>query len=270
MKQSEITWTHLEQLRENIPLVHNITNYVVMNNTANALLSIGASPVMAHATEEVADMAAIAGALVINIGTLSKKWVEAMEIAMKSASDNNVPIIVDPVGAGATSYRTATVKQLISNHSPDIIRGNASEIGALYSAGVKTKGVDSTQDSYTAVEAAKYIANEHACVVVVSGETDYIITENETRSVYNGHPLMGRVTGMGCTASSLIGAFAGSGIDAPDASLSAMRIMGIAGEMAAEKSDGPGSFQVHFLDALYQMDQKVIEYRLKDEEESDA
>lgn len=263
MKESEFTWTHLQNLREAGPLVHNITNYVVMNNTANALLSIGASPVMAHATEEVADMAALANALVINIGTLSQSWIEAMEIAMKSAVSNGVPIIIDPVGAGATSYRTGTVKQLISANAPDIIRGNASEIGALFSADVKTKGVDSTRQSRSAIEAAQYLAGKYNCVVVVSGEVDYIITEYETRSAYNGHPLMGRVTGMGCTASSLIGAFAGAGISAPVASLSAMRVMGIAGEMAAEKADGPGSFQVHFLDALYQLDEKVIEYRLK-------
>ncbi|WP_340104541.1 hydroxyethylthiazole kinase [Rhodohalobacter sp. 8-1] len=265
MKESEITWTYLEKLKETGPLVHNITNYVVMNNTANALLSIGASPVMAHSTEEVADMAAIASALVINIGTLSKHWVEAMEIAMKSASENNVPIIVDPVGAGATAYRTDTVKHLMSVNSPDIIRGNASEIGALYSADVKTKGVDSTQDSQSAIEAAQYLAKGYNCVVVVSGETDYIITETQTRSSHNGHPLMGRVTGMGCTASALIGAFSGTGIGAEEASLAAMRVMGIAGEMAAEKADGPGSFQVHFLDALYQLDRKVIEHRLKPE-----
>lgn len=265
MKESKITWTHLQRLKEKSPLVHNITNYVVMNNTANALLSIGASPVMAHAMEEVADMAAIASALVINIGTLSKKWVEAMELAMKSASDNNVPIVVDPVGAGATSYRTSTVKQLISSHSPDIIRGNASEIGAIYSSDVNTKGVDSTQESHSAVEAAKFLAKEYGCVVVVSGVKDYIVTENDNSFVSNGHPLMGRVTGMGCTATSMIGAFAGIDITAADASLTAMRIMGIAGEMAAEKADGPGSFQVHFLDALFQIDQKVIEYRLKTE-----
>jgi len=265
MNEAEHTSSHLLKVRETGPLVHNITNYVVMNNTANALLSLGASPVMAHAKEEVADMAAIASALVINIGTLSPHWVEGMEIAMKSAAANDVPIIVDPVGAGATSYRTETVKELIKTTSPDIIRGNASEIGALYSADVKTKGVDSTQDSHTSVEAAQHLAAEYSCVVVVSGEVDYIVTEKETRTVHNGHPLMGRVTGMGCTASSMIGAFAGAGIDAADASVSAMRIMGIAGEIAAIKADGPGSFQTRFLDALYNIDGQAITSRLKTE-----
>jgi len=265
MNETEFTSSHLQNVRETGPLVHNITNYVVMNNTANALLSVGASPVMAHAKEEVADMAAIASVLVINIGTLSLHWVEAMEIAMKSAAANDVPIVVDPVGAGATSYRTETVKALINTTSPDVIRGNASEIGALYSADVKTRGVDSTQDSHTFVDAARHLATEYSCVVVVSGEVDYIATKKEIRSVHNGHPLMGRVTGMGCTASSLIGAFAGAGIDLADASLSAMRIMGIAGEIAAIKAEGPGSFQVRFLDALYNIDGQVIKNRLKTE-----
>ncbi|REL39003.1 hydroxyethylthiazole kinase [Rhodohalobacter sp. SW132] len=266
MNEAERTSNHLQNVRETGPLVHNITNYVVMNNTANALLSLGASPVMAHAKEEVADMAAIASALVINIGTLSPHWVEAMEIAMKSAAENGAPIIIDPVGAGATPYRTDTLKKLIGATSPDIIRGNASEIGALYTADVKTKGVDSTQESHSSVNAAHHLAGEYSCVVVVSGETDYIVSENETRTVHNGHSLMGRVTGMGCTASALIGAFAGAGIDPVEASLSAMRVMGIAGEMAAEKSAGPGSFQTHFLDALYVLDNQGIESRLKPEE----
>ena len=265
MNDTEFTSTHLQKVRDTGPLVHNITNYVVMNNTANALLSLGASPVMAHAKEEVADMAAIASALVINIGTLSPHWVEAMEIAMKSAAENGAPIIVDPVGAGATPYRTDTLKKLIATTPPDIIRGNASEIGALYSADVKTKGVDSTQESHSAVEAARHLAAEYSCVVVVSGETDYIVTEKETRTVHNGHPLMGRVTGMGCTASSLIGAFAGSGLKPAEASLSAMRVMGIAGELAAEQANGPGSFQAEFLDALYNIDGQVIKNRLKPE-----
>lgn len=266
MKETEFTWTHLQKVRENEPLIHNITNYVVMNSTANALLSLGASPVMAHAKEEVADMASIASSLVINIGTLSPHWVEAMEIAMESAFANDVPVVIDPVGAGATAYRTETVKHLIHKTTPDIIRGNASEIGALYSADIQTKGVDSTQESHSAVEAARHLAGEYNCVVVVSGKVDYIISERETHATYNGHPLMGKITGMGCTATALIGAFAGVDINPAAASVSAMRVMGIAGEMAAIKAGGPGSFQTHFLDALYQINKEEIQHRLKLEE----
>lgn len=263
MKEPDITWQHLQTVREKAPLVHNITNYVVMNNTANALLAVGASPVMAHAREEVEEMAAIAGALVINIGTLSPHWVEAMDMAMETASKRNIPIIVDPVGAGATSYRTDTVNRLINRHSPDVIRGNASEISALYSADVKTKGVDSTEQSDSAIEAARFLASEYDCVVVVSGEVDYIISEKETKSVKNGNPLMTKVTGMGCTATALVGAFAAVIEDLTAASASAMQVMGIAGEMAGDISDGPGTLQMNFLDAIYQMNKSDIKNRLK-------
>jgi hydroxyethylthiazole kinase len=265
MIESDNTWQHLQIVREKAPLVHNITNYVVMNSTANALLAVGASPVMAHAREEVKEMACIAGALVINIGTLSPHWVEAMEIAMETASERNIPIIVDPVGAGATLYRTDTVNRLINRYSPDVIRGNASEISALYSADFKTKGVDSTEKSDSALEAARFLANEYNCVVVVSGEVDYIISEKVTKNVQNGNPLMTKVTGMGCTATALVGAFAAVIEDLAAASVSAMQVMGIAGEMAGDISEGPGSLQMNFLDAIYQMNKSDIKKRLKPE-----
>lgn len=266
MKNEEPTWNHLQSVRKNAPLVHNITNYVVMNNTANALLALGASPVMAHAKEEVAEMASIASALVINIGTLSPPWVEAMELAMKTARKKSTPIVVDPVGAGATSYRTDTVKSLINSVSPDFIRGNASEISALRSADAKTRGVDSTRESHSALETARNLAEEYHCVVIVSGKTDYIITEQQTIPVYNGHEIMSRVTGMGCTATALVGAFAGILSNPADAAVSAMTVMGIAGEMAAEQSGGPGTFQSLFLDSLYRMNEEEIRERIKTEE----
>jgi hydroxyethylthiazole kinase len=265
MKEAELTWEQLQLVREQAPLVHNITNYVVMNSTANALLALGASPVMAHAREEVAEMAAIARALVINIGTLSPHWVEAMEKAMAKAKSRGIPVVVDPVGAGATRYRTNSVKQLMQKNAPDIIRGNASEIGALYSAEVNTKGVDSTQESHSAREAARYLAGEYGCVVVVSGEVDYIISEQDEIAVYNGSALMARVTGMGCAASALTGAFAGVIEEPVEAAAGAMRVMGIAGEMAAERAEGPGTLQLHFIDALYNIDKIDIEQKLKSE-----
>jgi len=172
-------WNDVEKIRDTSPLVHNITNYVVMNSTANAILAIGASPVMAHAIEEVEDMVEIAstvgGALVVNIGTLSQRWIEAMSAAMKRATLQNVPIIFDPVGAGATPYRTDTCKALLQDARPAIIRGNASEIMALLNAEVKTKGVDSSQTSDSARESAQHLARMHQCVVSVSGETDYVV-----------------------------------------------------------------------------------------------
>ncbi|WP_446786541.1 hydroxyethylthiazole kinase, partial [Macellibacteroides fermentans] len=164
----------LRLIKERSPLVHNITNFVVMNNTANALLAIGASPVMAHAIEEVEEMAGIASSLVLNIGTLEPRWVDAMVIAGKIALKRNIPIVFDPVGVGATSYRSEVCKQIISECKPSIIRGNASEIIALCNGNVKTKGVDSTESSDSALSWAMQLAREVNAVVVISGQTDYI------------------------------------------------------------------------------------------------
>ena len=251
----------LEVLREAHPLVHNITNFVVMNNTANALLAIGASPIMAHAVEEVEDLISIADALVINIGTLDPQWVESMLLAGKAAAEKGIPIVLDPVGAGATSYRTQTALEITARCKPTVIRGNASEIMALCHSAIKTRGVDSTADSKTALEVAKQLAAQMKSVVVTSGSTDYITDGSTVLTVKNGNPLMTQVTGLGCTASSICGAFSASVSDALRACASAMAVMGICGEIAAEKSDGPGTLQLHFLDALYHLDKRAIEMR---------
>lgn len=255
--------THLSQLQKTGPLVHSITNFVVMNNTANALLSIGASPVMAHAVEEMKDMVAIASALVINIGTLNPEWIEGMLTAGKAASEKGIPIVLDPVGAGATPYRTTTCWKIIKECKPTIIRGNASEIMALLNANVKTKGVDSAAASEDAVTAAEQLAKKTNTVVVISGETDYITNGTETLQIKNGHPLMPKVTGLGCTASAICGAFAASTENTLEACASAMAVMGIAGEIAAEKAQGPGTLQLHFLDALYNLDANAIQKHYK-------
>ncbi len=252
-------WT----IRQNSPLVHNITNYVVMNTTANALLAIGASPVMAHAEQEVADMVNIAGALVINIGTLSDRWIAAMFKAVKKAKEKGIPIVLDPVGVGATPYRTDTARDLIREVAPSIIRGNGSEIMALSQAGVSTKGVDSTSGSGLAIESAKNLNIVFNSVVCVTGETDYILDKDAVLTIKNGHYLMPRVTGLGCTASALCGAFAAVNQDFHQAAAHAMAVMGIAGEMAAKEAKGPGTLQLHFLDALFLMSEKDIEGYLK-------
>ncbi|MBP9675075.1 MAG: hydroxyethylthiazole kinase, partial [Bacteriovoracaceae bacterium] len=173
----------LQKVRAKNPLVHNITNLVVMDFSANALLSLGASPVMAHATQEVESFAKIAGALVINIGTLSSAWIESMQIALKSANQNNVPTVLDPVGAGATTFRTETVNALLSTGKFSVIRGNASEIMSLTSSLSNTKGVDSTAKSSDAVENAKILSNKTGSVVVVSGEKDFIVNGNQVTSL---------------------------------------------------------------------------------------
>lgn len=250
-------------IRNQAPVIHNITNYVVMNNTANALLAIGASPVMAHAEEEMAEMVNIASALVINIGTLSKKWIKAMFKAASKARKTGIPFIFDPVGAGATSYRTKTARDLMADEPPTVIRGNASEIMALYDDQSKTKGVDSATTSDRAIDIARKLSDLHGCVVCISGETDYIVDQAEIIKIKNGHPMMPKVTGLGCTASALCGAFAAVEKSAFEATAQAMAVMGIAGELAAESAKGPGSLQMHFLDVLYRISEDDIAGRLK-------
>lgn len=249
---------NLEILRAKSPLVHNITNYVVMNFTANALLAAGASPVMAHAVEEVEDMVSIAGALVINIGTLSPHWVDGMALALKKAKALNVPIVLDPVGAGATPYRNKVLQRLLSVAAPTIIRGNASEIMALAGLDIQTKGVDSTVQVTDSLGAAQQLSAKYGSVVSVSGPADLIVAGDKIAYVHNGVPLMTRVTGMGCTASALAGAFAAIQPDPFDAAVSAAVMMGISGQLAAEKSNSPGTFQVAFLDALFNISSEEL------------
>lgn len=256
----------IRAIREKAPLIHNITNYVVMNSTANALLAIGASPVMAHAVEEVKDMvgiaAAVGGSLVVNIGTLSERWIDAMEHAMKSAKQRSVPIVFDPVGVGATPYRTETARRLIASAAPTLIRGNASEILALADVDVRTKGVDSAHASEAARDAALALARRHNAVVVVSGANDLITDGAREATCPFGHPMMTKVTGMGCTATAIIGAFAAVNPDPFQAALHAMTVMGICGEIAASKSAGPGSMQMNFLDALYMLSESDLRARI--------
>lgn len=252
----------LEAVRSRSPVVHNITNYVVMNNTANALLAVGASPVMAHAQEEVEEMVGIASALVINIGTLSNAWIDAMFKAARRANERGIAVILDPVGAGATSYRTRTAREFITRETPSIIRGNASEIMALYDEQSKTKGVDSAASSDQALHIARTLSEMYQCVVCISGETDYIVDRLMTVTIKNGHPMMPKVTGLGCTASALCGAFAAVMESPFAATVAAMAVMGIAGEMAATVSTGPGSMQMNFLDTLYRLSETDIRERL--------
>ncbi|WP_257461831.1 hydroxyethylthiazole kinase [Archangium lipolyticum] len=262
MDLSAGVWESLRRVRERSPLVHNITNYVVMNNTANALLAVGASPAMVHAREEVADFAAISQALVVNIGTLSSHWVEGMHLAIQSARRSQVPWVLDPVGAGATRYRTTTAAEL-ARQAPAVIRGNASEVLAVAGEAEATRGVDSTQSSEDSLEAARRLASSLGTVVAVTGRTDFITDGSRVVAVENGHPLMPRVTGMGCTASALVGAFLAVEPDAVLAAAQALTVLGIAGELAAEHSKGPGSLQLHLLDALYMLDEVTVRARAR-------
>ncbi|MGY6741531.1 MAG: hydroxyethylthiazole kinase [Cecembia sp.] len=251
----------LTRLKTQSPLVQSITNYVVMNNTANALLAAGASPIMAHAQPEVKDMVNIVGALVVNIGTLDEYWSESMLQAAAHAHAIQKPWVLDPVGAGATSYRNEILSKLLQ-FQPSVIRGNASEIMSLASVNIKSKGVDSTNSSDEALEAGTQLSKQTGAVVVISGEVDYIIDRERIAKVKNGNPIMSKVTGMGCTASALTGAMIAIEKDRFLASTAAMALMGVAGDIAAEKADGPGTLQLHFYDALYNLKSEEFEERM--------
>ena len=261
--RAQSVWRDVEAIRERVPLVHNITNFVVMNTTANALLALGASPVMAHALEEVAEMAGLASSLVLNIGTLSPAWVDAMVVAGREANRKDIPVVIDPVGAGATSFRNESMRRLLAEVRPAVVRGNASEIRALYYLEPGTKGVDSTHTTEQALGAARGLAEALQCVVCTSGATDLIVAPTGVVRVSNGHPMMTRVTGLGCTSTALIGAFAAVNPSPFEAAAHAMAVMGIAGEMAAEHSPGPGSLQLCFLDALFKIQAGDITSRLR-------
>ena len=249
----------LALVREQKPLVVNITNYVVMNNTANALLAIGASPIMAHSRQEMAEMMHIAGSLVINIGTLDSEWIERMLFAVEQANANNKPIVLDPVGCGASVLRTQTARTLAAKANNLIIRGNASEIIALAGEASQTKGVDALDSSDTALAAAQALVAQYHANVVISGEVDYVVTASQTISLSNGHHMMPYVTGMGCSLTALTGAFAAIG---ETSGLAATAIYAIAGEIAAEQSAGPASLQLNIIDGLYHISAEQICQRL--------
>jgi len=240
----------LALIRQHKPLVHNITNRVVMNFTANALLAAGASPVMAHAHEEVEEMVSLAGALVLNIGTLTPHWVQSMELAGRRANQLKVPVILDPVGAGATRLRTQSALRLLEQVKISVVRGNASEVLALAKSGGGTKGVDSIHGVDEAVEAAGMLARELGTVIAITGARDLVTDGKGLWRVANGHALMGSITGMGCAATAIMGAFLAVQADPVAAAVGGLCYLGLAGQKAAQASRGPGSFQVAFLDEL--------------------
>jgi len=240
----------LEAIRRERPLVHNITNFVVMNATANALLALGASPVMAHALEEVEEMVSLAGALVLNIGTLTPDWVQAMIRAGRRANALGIPVALDPVGAGATALRTDSARRILDEVRITVLRGNASEVLSLAGSGSGTRGVDSLHGADEAVGPAARMARDLGITVAVTGEVDRVTDGRRLLAAANGHALMGRVTGMGCTATALVGAFLASERDPCLAASAALATLGLAGERAANRSEGPGSFAAALIDAL--------------------
>jgi hydroxyethylthiazole kinase len=272
MSRTEITaadlWQDVVAVRTGNPLVHNITNLVVMNYNANVLLALGASPVMAHAQEEVEAMASIAQALVVNIGTLDPRWVASMRLATAAARGRGIPVVLDPVGAGATPYRNLAVAEIIGAGPPSVIRGNGSEIMSVAGHSAATRGVDSATSSGSATDAARRLAREHGAVVCVSGADDHVIdADGRWLVLSNGHPWMTKVTGVGCSATAMIGAFAAVQPDAWRATAAAMAYLGVVGEWAAERvqaaGGGVGSYQIALLDGLFMLDEQAFVSRLR-------
>jgi hydroxyethylthiazole kinase len=237
-------------VREKRPLVHHITNYVTVNDCANITLCAGGAPVMADAAEEVEEMAAVASALVLNIGTLNKVQVESMVLAGRMANDRKIPIVLDPVGAGATQYRTTTVRRLLEELEITILKGNAGEIGVLAGAEGRVRGVDSHGLAGDPQSIARDFARDAGLTVVISGETDIVTDGKHTLLVDNGHPMMGSISGTGCMAASVTGTFAAESKDTVLASAAALTAFGIAGERAAACARGPFSFKTALFDEL--------------------
>ena len=262
MSHAALVWSLLSTLRQRRPLVHNITNFVVMNSTANALLCLGASPIMAHAEEELEELLGLAGALVLNIGTLSPAWIASMRLAARLAAERGLPLALDPVGAGASRLRTATSLALANVGKPAVIRGNASEIMALAGASGQTKGVDSTQGSDAAEEAARSLARTYGCVAVASGAVDFLTDGERDLRLSGGNALAPQVTGMGCAATAIVGAFLAVADNPLDAALAGMGVMKVAAEMAAIDAAGPGSFEPGFRDALHNLSAADLDDRL--------
>jgi hydroxyethylthiazole kinase len=254
----------LRRLRERKPLVHQITNYVVMNETANATLALGALPVMAHAREEVEEMVALAGALVLNIGTLSTHWVDAMLLAGKAATENRTPIVLDPVGAGATTYRTETAKRILDAANVTVLRGNAGEVATLVGVAAEVRGVESIGASEGAEEIARAAARNLALVASVTGPVDHVSDGERVLSVANGHELLASVSGTGCMSSALTGCFLAAKPGAPlEAAAEALAAFGVAGEDAARDATGPGSFHANLYDALAALDPATLDDRAR-------
>ncbi len=254
---------NLELVRKKKPLVHSITNLVTMNATANALLAAGASPVMAQAPEEVEEMVSLADALVLNLGTLSDQKTISMLKAGKKASELNIPVILDPVGSGATSFRTQSAKKLLDTVNIRVIRGNPSEIKSLGSSYSKTRGVDTVDSVDNIANIVQMIAIRSKAALAVTGPDDLVTDGKRTVRVLNGHPMMSCITGSGCMATALIAAFLAVDDDAVRAAASALSFFGIAGETAGEKSTGPGTFMVKLLDALYQITPEVLQKKVR-------
>lgn len=263
----------LEQVRDKVPLIHNITNYVTVNDVANAILAIGASPIMADAIEEAADITAVSSALVLNIGTLNGRTVESMISAGKKANSLGIPVIFDPVGAGASCLRSDVTRTILESVKISILRGNLSEISFTAGLSASTKGVDVSKEDekHDIVSVARKAAAQWDCIAAVTGAVDVIAGPGRLVKIRNGNKMLSRVTGTGCMTTALVGAFAGAGQDPFAAAAGGVASMGIAGELAFEAAGktGTGSYHIAIIDALSCLDGKLFAGRIKLDEETD-
>lgn len=256
MNMQEELATALSTVKEKSPLVHHLTNYVTVNDCANITIAIGASPVMADELTEVEEMVSIASALVLNIGTLNSRTIESMLAAGKKAKSLGIPVILDPVGVGATSLRTKVAKQIIDEVHPTVIRGNMSEIKVLAGLQVETKGVDSVASEENAENIAKKLATEWNCIVAITGKTDIVSDGKQVCQIDNGHRMLADVSGTGCMATSLIGSYCGANQDYLLATTAGIVSMALAGELAQQSlspEEGIGTFKMRLLDSIYNL-----------------
>lgn len=257
----------LVEVRKEAPLVHSITNYVTVNDCANVALAIGASPIMADDIEETADITAISKALVINIGTLNTRTVQSMIASGKRANELGIPVIFDPVGAGASHFRNEMTEKLLKEVAVSIIRGNLSEVSFIAGLEVFTKGVDTAEEDEKrdSVEVARRVAQKFHCVVAITGAVDTITDGREVVKIENGVKLLSKVTGTGCMTSVLVGAYAGVNEDYFVAAIAGVLSMAVAGEIAYENAGnmGMGSFHVAIIDALSKLEKEVIMQRAR-------
>ena len=257
----------LRAIRERKPLVHQITNYVVMNESANATLAVGALPVMAHALEEVEEMVGLADALVLNIGTLSPPWVDAMLVAGKAANERSVPVVLDPVGAGAPRYRTEAARRLLDELEVTVLRGNAGEVATLLGAQAEVRGVESIGVGGDPAELAREGARRLGVVVSVTGAVDHVSDGRRVLAVANGHELLTQVTGTGCMSTAITGCFLAARSGAPlESAAAALATLGLAAEDAARDARGPGTFHAGLYDALAALDPSTLDSRSRIDE----
>ncbi len=253
----------LRKIKEEKPLVHHITNWVTIYDCANIVRTFGGLPVMAHAREEVEEMVGISQALVLNIGTLTPELVDTMILAGKTANEKGIPVVLDAVGVGATKLRTESALKILKSVHVDVVKGNESEIGTLAGAEAETKGVESMGVKGDILKIAQNLAEENNQTVVVTGKTDKIVSKGKNYLVENGHSMMGAIVGTGCMSASVIGAFCAVEKDYALAACAALACFGISGELAAEKSNGPGSFKEQLYDEAFNLGEDTVLKRIR-------